>query len=257
MKITVLGCGASGGVPTMGCDCAVCKSSNPKNNRTRVSIYVESGNTGILVDTSPDLRMQALRNNVRKVDAIIYTHAHADHINGIDDTRSFNYFNNAPLDIYGEQETLRELQERFAYTFLPPKPLQTGWYRPCLVPKVIAPSTAFTIGDIEVRPFRQMHGAGMSTGLRFGDFAYSTDTNGLSEEALQILKGIDTWVVDCLRYTPAPTHAHLDMTLEWIRQIKPKRAYLTHMNHDLDYDKLIEELPESVFPAYDGLVINV
>jgi len=256
MKVTILGCGASSGVPIVGCDCAVCKSENPKNKRTRVSIFVESQGTGILVDTSPDMRVQALRSNVRKVDGIIITHAHADHINGLDDVRPFNYLNDAPLNLYGESETLKEMQERFGYCFLPPKPAGTGWYRPCMNPVTIEPPTPFTIGNIEVKPFWQNHGQSKTVGLRFGNIAYSTDTNGLPEESLEMLKGIDVWIVDCLRYTPAPTHAHLAMALDWIKQVKPKQAYLTHMNHELDYDTLKKELPENVFPAYDGLVIG-
>jgi phosphoribosyl 1,2-cyclic phosphate phosphodiesterase len=256
MKITILGCGASSGVPIIGCDCTVCTSANPKNKRTRVSILVESEGTSILVDTSPDLRVQALRNNIRKIDAIIVTHAHADHINGIDDVRPFNYLNNAPLNLYCESETLQEIKERFPYCFLPPKPAGTGWYRPCLIPVTIEPPKSFTIGGIEVQPFWQNHGQSRTVGLRFGNMAYSTDTNGLPEESLEILKGIDTWIVDCLRYHPAPTHAHLEMTLEWIKQVKPKAAYLTHMNHELDYDRLMKELPQGVYPAHDGLVIS-
>jgi len=256
MKVTILGCGASSGVPIMGCECDVCRSSNPKNNRTRVSILVESQNTRILVDTPPDLRTQALRHNLKTVDAIIYTHAHADHIAGIDDTRSFNYYNNAPLDIYSDARTLEELRVRFPYVFLPPKPLKTMWYRPCLSPIAIEPPHTFKIDGIEIIPFWQIHGQDRTLGLRFGNIAYTTDTNVLSQESLQMLKGIDVWIVDCLRYAPAPTHAHLEMALGWINQVKPKQAYLTHMSHEFDYDTLLKELPENVSPAYDGLVIN-
>ncbi len=255
MKVTILGCGASSGVPLIGCECAVCRSSNPKNKRTRVSILIEHKNTTILVDTSPDMREQCLRHSIKKVNAIIYTHAHADHIHGIDDTRGFNYQNNAPLDVYGDVTTLKQIQERFSYCFLPPKPAQTGWYRPCLTPIPIEPPAAFTIGDIEILPFWQTHGQSKTIGLRFGNFAYSTDANGFPEASWEILKGIDIWIVDCLRYDPAPTHSHLSMTLEWITRAKPKSAYLTHMNHELDYDVLVRTLPENVFPAYDGLEI--
>ncbi len=258
MKVTILGCGSSGGVPLIGCDCAVCKSTNPKNKRSRVSILVESKTTSILVDTSPDMREQALRNNIKKINAIIFTHSHADHINGIDDTRSFNYTNNAPLDVYSDKATLEDIKERFAYCFLPPKPGGSiGWYRPCLNPIAIEPPTSFTIGDIEVKPFWQQHGGSKTLGLRFGNFAYSTDTNGLDTEALKALEGVDTWMVDCLRYLPAPTHAHLELSLSWIEQIKPKKAYLTHMNHEFDYENFARELPKNVFPAHDGLVLEL
>lgn len=256
MKITILGCGSSSGVPTIGCECQTCKSTNPRNRRTRVSVLVESANTRILVDTPPDMREQLLRHNIKTVDAIIYTHAHADHINGIDDTRSINYYNDAPLGIYSDIATIKQIQDRFSYCFLPPKPAETGWYRPCLKPVVVEPPESFTIGDIEIKAFWQTHGQGKSIGLKFGNMAYSTDTNGLSEEILKELNGIGTWIVDCLRYEPAPTHAHLAMTLSWIEQVKPKSAYLTHLNHGFEYEKLLSELPENVFPAYDGLVIT-
>jgi phosphoribosyl 1,2-cyclic phosphate phosphodiesterase len=231
------------------------------NKRTRASIFVQSGNTSILIDTSPDLRVQCLRENICRVDAIIYTHAHADHLHGIDDTRSFNYTSNAPIDIYGDEPTLALISNKFSYAILPPQPatgaFDRGWYRPCLIPRIVQPLKPFHIKDIEVLPLEQQHGKGKSLGIRIGSFAYSTDVNGMPEETLQALEGIDTWIVDCLRYEPAPTHAHLEMTLEWIKRIKPRRAYLTHLNHGFDYDTFARELPEGAFPAYDGLKLEV
>jgi len=257
MKITVLGSGGSGGVPVIGCGCAICTSVNPKNKRLRVSLLIEVEGVTILVDTSPDMRVQCLTHNIKAVDAIIYTHAHADHMHGIDDVRSFNFARNAPIDIYADAETLQALHARFAYVFLPPKPASPGWFRPCLNPMEVTPFMPFFIGGVEVLPFEQQHGQGKTLGLRIGDFAYSTDTNGLPEASLAALAGVDTWVVDCLRYEPAPTHAHLAMTLGWIEQVKPKRAYLTHLSHGFDYDALASELPPNVSPAYDGLVLEV
>lgn len=257
LTITVLGCGASGGVPVMGCNCAVCTSGLPRNNRTRVSILVQSATTTILVDTPPDLRQQALRERITKVDAIIYTHAHADHLHGIDDVRSFNFANDAPLPAYGEQSALDYISTRFGYAFLPGKPHGLMWYRPALVATPVVPYQSFIIGDIPVLPIEQRHGQGASLGLRFGRFAYSTDTNGLSDRALDALSGIERWVVDCLRYHEAPTHAHLPLTLEWIARVKPGMAYLTHMNHEFDYDTLCGQLPKGVLPAYDGLKFEV
>lgn len=256
LKVTVLGCGSSGGVPILGCNCAVCLSSNPKNKRTRVSILVQSATTSILVDTSPDMREQCLRENITKIDAIIYTHAHADHLHGIDDLRSFNYAVNAPINAYSDAATLASIAKRFDYVFLPGKPAGLMWYRPALVACPILPFEAFRVGDIDILPIPQRHGQGTSLGLRIGNFAYSTDVNGFSSEAFDALRGIDTWIVDCLRYKPAPTHAHLEMTLGWIADIKPKHAYLTHLNHEFDYDGLCRELPEGVFPAHDGLVLS-
>jgi len=256
LKITVLGTGASGGIPIIGCDCGVCKSSNPKNKRSRVSILLESATTKILVDTSPDLREQALQNNITAIDAIIYTHSHADHLHGIDDVRSFNYQKNAAIDAYGDSATLAEIRERFAYTLMLANEYHNGWYRPCLNPLEITAGKAFKVGDIEILPFEQIHGRGKSLGFRFGNFAYSTDVNVMPEQAFESLEGIDIWLVDCLRYLPAPSHSHLERTLQWIERVKPKQAYLTHMHHEFDYDILAKELPSGVFPAYDGLVIE-
>lgn len=261
-KITVLGCGSSSGVPMIGCTCAVCTSDNPKNKRTRVSVHLSfDDGTSILIDTSPDMRAQCLKHGLSKVDGIIYTHAHADHLYGIDDTRSFNFTANAPVNIYGEEATLRHIADKFEYVFLPPKPANfpgdVGWYRPCLTPNTIKTDEVFKIKNVDILPFEQQHGGGKSLGLRFGNFAYSTDVNGLSDDAIAALEGVDTWLVDCLRYELAPTHAHLDMTLGWIKRIKPKRAFLTHMSHGFDYDTLMRELPVGVFPAYDGLELIV
>jgi phosphoribosyl 1,2-cyclic phosphate phosphodiesterase len=257
LTVTVLGCGSSGGVPLIGCTCAVCTSDNPKNNRTRVSLLVRSATTTILIDTSPDMRVQCLRENLSKVDAIIYTHAHADHMHGIDDIRSFNHAKNGPIDVYADEATLAHITSRFAYTTLPPKPaigpMEWGWYRPCLNCIRVTPLVPFSIGDIDVMPIEQQHGLGKTLGLRFGVFGYSTDVNGFSEESMQALDGIDTWIVDCLRREPSPTHADLAMSLGWIKRIKPRHAYLTHLNHSFDYDALARELPEGVFPAYDGM----
>ena len=259
MRVTILGCGASGGVPLIGCDCAVCASDNPKNKRTRVSILIEVNGLRILVDTPPDIRMQALRHNIQSVDAIIYTHAHADHVHGIDDVRSFNFHKNAAIPVFADAQTLAELQERFAYVFMPPKP-EYGWFRPALIPHKIEVSTnqPFTIMDkVRVVPFEQIHGSSQTTGIKIDDFAYSTDVNNLSDKSLQIIENVKLWIVDCLRYDPAPTHADLTKTLEWIRRVKPAHAVLTHMSHAFDYDGLRAELPDHADPAYDGFTLEL
>lgn len=213
----------------------------------------------MLVDLSPDLRQQALRHTITTVDAIIVTHGHADHCHGIDDTRTFNYHKNAAIPLYADQETLSRLQTGFPYVFTPH---QKGkpWYKPELTPHVIDVTsyTTFTPAPhVDIQPFLQWHGKMRNIGLKLDRFAYSTDVNNLPEESLQLLENIDIWVVDCLRYQPAPSHAHLDLTLEWIRRVKPKRAILTHMNHDMDYDYLVSTLPPGVEPAYDGMEIEL
>lgn len=256
MKITMLGSGSSSGVPFVGCECAVCTSDNPKNKRTRVSILIEDNNTRILIDTSPDLRQQCLAHGIKSVDAIVYTHAHADHVNGIDDVRSLNYHKDAVIPAYADKYTLRQLKQTFGYVFQEkPEPV---WFRPALEAREIPtePLKPFDVAGICFTPFWQKHGESQSLGFRIGNFAYSTDVNGFPEESFKQLAGLDVWIVDCLRYTPSWTHATLDMTLSWIERVKPKHAILTHMAHQCDYDTLRAELPDSVEPGYDGLIIE-
>lgn len=257
MRVRILGCGASAGVPMVGCSCLVCTSGDPKNKRTRVSILIEKGDRRILVDTSPDLRQQCLSYNINKIDAVLYTHDHADHTHGIDDVRSFNYTGGAPISAWGDEQTLQTMKQRFAYVFKPPV-TEFGWFRPALIPELITPYKCFSIGGIEVMPFEQLHGGEKKTlGLRFGDFAYSTDVKAIPDKSFELLKGVKVWVVDCLKYTPVPTHAHLALTLEWIERVQPEKAYLTHMSHDFEYERLKAELPPNVEPAYDGLIIDI
>ncbi|MBO6784859.1 MAG: MBL fold metallo-hydrolase [Alphaproteobacteria bacterium] len=256
MKVTVLGCGSSGGTPLLGPDgWADIDRNNPKNRRRRPSIVVETDDIRILVDTSPDLRMQLMDAEIWDIDAILFTHAHADHVNGIDDIRTLNYRKGGAIDAWGAADTLEILQERFGYVFEPyPKP-QPQFWRPCLTPNAL--NGPLTLGDIDIRWFRQEHGRMPSVGFRFGDFGYSTDVKTLPEEAFDILAGIDTWIVDSLGETPHPTHSHLAQTLEWIDRLRPRRAILTHLSHRVDYERLRQKLPDGVEPAYDGMVLEI
>lgn len=257
MRVTILGCGGSAGVPVIGCDCKVCRSENPKNKRMRVSVLVETGGVNLLLDTSPDLRQQALRHDMRRVDAVLYTHDHADHTQGLDDMRSFNYLADAAIPVYGDAATIGHVQQRFPYAFLP-KP-EKIWYRPSLSPHILPDAAVheFNVADISVRSFQQQHGKAKTLGYRIGNFAYSTDTDVLPESAFQALEGVEVWVVDCLRYTASFSHSHVSNTLEWIARVKPKLAILTHMAHDLEYDTLAAELPAGVVPGYDGMVVEL
>lgn len=256
MRVTVLGSGGSGGVPLIGGYWGRCDPANPRNRRRRVSILIEAHGTAILVDTSPDLRAQLLDAGVAHLDAVLYTHDHADHCHGIDDLRFLRRAPAPPIPAYGTAATLKALDERFGYAFRQSTGGSGTLYRPILAAHAI--DGPFAVGAARIVPFEQDHGLGsVTTGYRVGAMAYSTDVVDLSDAAFEALRGIELWIVDCLRVEPHPTHAHLDRTLGWIDRVKPKRAILTHLNHTLDYDELARACPPGVEPAYDGLVLEV
>lgn len=257
MRVTVLGCGSSSGVPLIGCNCSVCRSDNPKNKRSRVSVFVEINGINLIVDTSPDLRQQALRQNIQRIDAVLYTHDHADHTHGIDDLRSFNYLSKKTLPVYGNRQSLDSIMGRFGYAFLPRPELV--WSRPSLEARALAeaPAHEFNVEGVAVTAFEQGHGRVKTLGYRIGNFAYSTDADHLPETAFEALAGVEVWAVDCLKYSESHGHSHLKRTLEWIAHVKPKRAILTHMSHEMEYERLKSELPPCAEPGYDGLVIEM
>lgn len=259
MKVRLLGTGGSGGVPlvgrTPGGDWGACEPSDPRNRRTRTGALVEVAGRVLLIDAGPDLRQQLLDAAPSRVDAVLFTHAHADHVAGIDDLRAANRMMGAALPVFGDARTLAELEKRFAYAFRPHK---GGWFgRPVLEPHVIAPGVPFSAAGVPVLPILQDHGFGPSLGFRIGDFAYSTDALNLDETAFAALAGLDLWVVGCFRRTPHPTHAHLDRVAEWIARLKPRQAYLTQMGEDLDFSATLGALPENAAPGYDGLSCDV
>lgn len=255
MRITILGCGGSGGVPMIGNIWGACDPTEPRNRRTRPSILVQDGETTVLVDTSPDVRQQLLTVDIRRLDAVLYTHAHADHTHGIDDLRAVNWLMEAPVDIWADRQTLAHLKDRFGYCF-EPRMQGEGFARPVLTPHVI--DGPVRVGRIEAVPFDQDHGLSRSLGFRFGPVAYSTDVVRLDEDAFAVLDGVDTWIVDCVSMGPPHrVHAHWPVTLSWIERVRPRRAILTHMGHKMDYRTLLDRLPAGVEPGYDGLVIEI
>lgn len=258
--LRIMGCGSSGGVPRIGGNWGECDPANPKNARLRSSILVAKengvGTTRILVDTSPDIRQQLLSANVGTIDAVLYTHDHADHTHGIDDLRVACYNAKSRIETYASASTYALLKSRFGYCFETPKGSE---YPPVLNSNVIEPGQTIKLegkgGIIEAQPFEQVHGSSHSLGYRFGALAYSTDVSGLSEEALASLTDLDIWIVDALRYTTHPSHFSVDEALAMIEKVKPKRAILTHLHVDLDYDALNAYTPDHVEPAFDGMTL--
>lgn len=248
----MLGVGGSTGVPTALGFWGQCDPDNPKNIRTRASIYLEIDGIKILVDTSPDLRRQMLRHGINDFDAVFFTHDHADHTHGIDELKLiFLKHDKQRIPIYSSESTLKSLKKRFFYLFTQP---ENSPYKSILEPYVI--DREFKVNHLDFISFPQIHGQNMiSTGFRYKDFAYSTDFSDLTPEAIDQLQGLDTWIVDCLSlYTP-PTHLNLEQSLKWIEILKPKRAILTHMGPTLDYQTLRDMIPDHVEPGYDGLTI--
>ena len=248
--MTILGCGTSSGVPSIAGGWGACDPGDPRNRRRRVSVLVQTADAAILIDTSPDLREQALDADIRHLDAVLYTHDHADHCHGIDDLRGIAYLTGGRIPVHGDPRTLDTLTTRFPYIFKGNR----GYPALC---DAVTIDGAFDVQQTRVMPFDQQHGPIRSLGYRIGSFAYSTDVNGLPEASFAALEGIDTWVVDGLRHEPHPTHAHLDLTLSWIARVRPRRAVLTHMTQDLDYETLRRWLPDGVEPGYDGMVLEV
>ncbi len=253
LKTVILGCGTSSGVPRIGNDWGACDPANPRNARTRVSILVESATTRILVDTSPDMRAQLLAADVVHLDAVLWTHDHADHAHGIDDLRQVMHHRGTPVPAYAHVATLRGLMARFAYAFE-----GREGYRPTIEAQALGEGET-RIGDITLRWAAQPHGSIYSTGFRFDhggrSVVYATDFHAVTDEMVALYAGADLFIVDALRVRPHPTHLDLAMSLETIARVKPGRAVLTHMDHSMDYAALSASLPPGVEPGYDGLTI--
>ena len=260
LTFTILGCGSSGGVPRIDGNWGQCDPANPRNRRKRCAGLIErhgpAGTTRLLVDTPPDLHASLRMTNTPAIDAVLYTHDHADHTHGIDDLRAYALNAQARIPIYGDAETIRVLTERFGYCFKP-----AVNYPPILKPHEVMPYEPLTLGGrgglITATPYSQHHGEITSFGWRVGGLAYSPDVSGIPDASLPYLEGLDVWIVDALRPHPHPGHFSLQQALDWIARLKPKRAILTHLHIDLDYDKLKRKLPAHIEPAYDGMVLEV
>ncbi len=236
-------------------DWGECDPTEPRNRRTRAAIVIERNGEALLVDTGPDMREQLLACRVRKVDALLYTHAHADHILGLDDVRILNRIVDRPLETFGTPGTLAELEMRFGYAFAPWH--GPGYFRPVLLPRPVEPGQTVDVRGMAVQLFDQDHGFVRSLGLRVGGFAYSTDAVDLDDTAFATLAGVDTWVVGCFQRHAHRTHAWLPRVLTWVERLRPRRTVLTHMGPDMDFAWLGKKLPPGVEVGYDGMVVEV
>jgi phosphoribosyl 1,2-cyclic phosphate phosphodiesterase len=253
LKITVLGSGTSVGVPTIGCHCAVCSSADPRDNRLRPSILVSDGGQNVVIDTGPDFRLQALRAGIDRVDAILFTHSHADHIMGLDDVRPFNFRQKERIPIYATAPTMAAIQRCFEYVF-------DGGKKESSIPQLdvkLLDGAAVNVFGLEFLPVPVLHGTQTILGFRFGAAAYLTDHSDIPETSLERLRGLDVLFLDALRYKPHPTHSTVERSLKVVERLAPRRTFFTHICHDLGHARAESMLPPHVRLAYDGLEILV
>ncbi|MDR3607999.1 MAG: MBL fold metallo-hydrolase [Oligoflexia bacterium] len=256
MIVTILGSGTSSGVPLIACRCAVCRSRNPKDKRTRASIWVQSRGKSLIVDTGPDFRAQALREKIPRVDAVLYTHPHADHVHGIDDLRAYNFSQKTSIPIYGHEWTIKEIPQKFSYIFQGHK---EGGGIPMLDLHEFDPNVdVMNIVGVPVIPILLNHGRQHTMGYRFDTIAYITDTSYIPTQSLEKLRGLSTLILDCVQVEPHKTHLNVAAALEIIEELKPERTFLTHLGHEFGYNAWMKKgkLPKGVALAYDGLKIS-
>src|ERR1700722_5718916 len=253
LAIRVLGSGTSSGVPTVGCTCDVCHSSDPRDTRLRPSILIRYGGHSLIIDTTPDFRAQVLRAHLTRLDAILYTHAHDDHILGLDDVRPFNYRQRSAIPIYAKQDTLDAIRRVFRYAF-EPELAQTSIPRLKLHPIDYEP---FDLFGLTITPLRVTHGEQEILGFKFGTAAYITDQSDIPETTKEKLRDLDVLFLGALRHKPHPTHSTVAQSLKWVNELKPRKAFLTHICHDLGHVRTEAMLPAGVHLAYDGLEVTV
>ncbi len=256
MRLTILGCGTSTGVPLIHCKCAVCRSKSPKNKRLRASVWIEVRGKSLLIDTSPDLRQQVMRAKIPRIDAVLYTHPHADHCHGIDDLRSFNFIQKSQIPVYGNAWTCEELKTKFSYIFKPTYRIEGGGIPLLSLNQFDASAPSIEVVGEKIIPISLQHGSKECVGYRIDSVAYITDCSYIPTVSLQRMEGLSVLILDCLRLEPHQTHFSLSQALEVVEQVKPQKTYLTHLSHDFDYVKGSKKLPKGVSFAYDGLIIN-
>ncbi len=257
MRLTLLGTGTSMGVPQIGCACAVCRSNDPHDLRSRTSALIERGGTTLLIDTPPELRMQLLRAHVQQIDAVLYTHQHADHVHGIDDLRSFSQLQHAPVPLYGPRPTIDHIRRAFNYIFDPSVVPMRGTSKPALTLHPLPSGTTTTIAGIDVLPMAFDHGDVMVYGYRIGDIGYVTDVKRVDDAARALLRGVKVLVLNALWWRAHPTHLSIPEAIETARAIGAERTILTHLTHETGHAHLAGELPAGVEPGYDGLTVDV
>ncbi|HHT9125587.1 MAG TPA: MBL fold metallo-hydrolase [Candidatus Brocadiia bacterium] len=252
MNIIFMGTGTSHGVPMIACDCKVCTSDNPKNYRTRSSILISENSHNILIDAATEFRLQCIRNNVRRLDAVLLTHPHADHIFGLDDVRQFNWVQKEEIPVYGTEDTVKTVRNIFSYVFNDKHALGS---KPRFSLNTL--SGKLNLFNQEIIPIDVSHGSEMATGYRIGGFAYITDVSAIPESSIKKLKGLDVLVLGALRYTPHPKHFTIQQAVKIVQELHPKQTFLTHIAHEIEHEETNSALPEKVRLAYDGLEIKI
>lgn len=251
VKLTILGCGSSSGTPVIGCTCDVCQSNNPRNKRLRTSAWVQTKGLSFIIDTGPDFRVQALRAGINHVDAVLYTHPHADHLYGIDDLRALCFRKQGAIPIYGNEFTINNIKTRFDYTFFP---VTKNWERPVLTAHVV--KRAFNIQGVKITPIAVTHGRWVCCDYRIGDIAWLTDLNAIEDKELRKLKNLDYLFLDCLQMQSYPSHLGWEQAIELAKKIDAKQTYLIHMTHRFDYEEFSKLCPENIALGFDGLVVE-
>jgi phosphoribosyl 1,2-cyclic phosphate phosphodiesterase len=254
MRLTFLGTGTSMGIPVIGCGCTVCRSTDARNKRLRTSALLQAGGFNVLIDAGPDLRQQALAAELTRLDAVLLTHEHADHIAGLDDIRPLNFAQGGPMPLYGTARTLASVRDRFSYAFTN---TSQGSTRPALELVEIDGTTPFSLGPLQIVPVEVQHGTWTITGFRIGRLGYVTDASAIPPASREHLRGLDLLVLNALRAEPHPTHFSLDEALAMIEELQPRRALFVHMTHDLDHATTNAAMPEHIQLAYDGQVVDI